>query len=127
METFSALLGIYAGNSPVPGEFPAQRPVTRSFDVFFDLRLDKRLSNQSWGWWFETLPRPLWRHSDVWVQLFMLLLVICIAPNEIYSFWINLAWCPFINETSHVTVLISIPRNYVDDSNPRYNPHSDER
>ena len=47
-----------------PGEFPAQRPVTRSFEVFFDLRLNKRLSKQSWGWWFETLPRPLWRHSD---------------------------------------------------------------
>ena len=45
METFSALLAICAGNSPVPGEFPAQRPVTRSFDVFFDLRLNKRLSN----------------------------------------------------------------------------------
>ena len=39
METFSALLAIYAGNSPVPGEFPAQRPVTRSVDVFIDLRL----------------------------------------------------------------------------------------
>ena len=39
METFSALLAICAGNSPVPGEFPAQRPVTRSFDVFLDLRL----------------------------------------------------------------------------------------
>ena len=35
METFSALLAICAGNSPVPGEFPTQRPVTRSFDVFF--------------------------------------------------------------------------------------------
>ena len=45
METFSALLAICAGNSPVPGEFPTQRPVTRSFDVFFDLRLNKRLSN----------------------------------------------------------------------------------
>ena len=44
METFSALLAICAENSPVPGEFPAQRPVTRSFDVFFDLRLNKRLS-----------------------------------------------------------------------------------
>ena len=43
METFSALLAICAGNSPVPGEFPAQRPVTRSFDLF-DLRLNKRLS-----------------------------------------------------------------------------------
>ena len=47
METFSALLAICAGNSPVPGEFPAQRPVTRGFDVFFDLRLNKRLSKQS--------------------------------------------------------------------------------
>ena len=65
METFSALLAICAGNSPVPGEFPAQRPVTRSFDVFFDLHLNRRLSKQSWGWWFETLSCPLWRHSNV--------------------------------------------------------------
>ena len=43
METFSALLAICAGNSPATGEFPTQRPVTRSFDVFFDLRLSKRL------------------------------------------------------------------------------------
>ena len=64
MDTFSALLAICAGNSPVPGEFPAQRPVTRSFDVLFDLRLNKRLSEQSWGWWFETLSRPLWRHRN---------------------------------------------------------------
>ena len=64
METFSALLAICAGNSPVPGEFPTQRPVTRSFDVFFGLRLNKRLSKQSWGWWFETLSRPLWRHRN---------------------------------------------------------------
>ena len=47
METFSALLAICAGNSPVTGEFPAQRPVTLSFDVFFDLRPNKRLSKQS--------------------------------------------------------------------------------
>ena len=43
METFSALSAICAGNSQVTGEFPAQRPVTRSFDVFVDLRLNKRL------------------------------------------------------------------------------------
>ena len=43
METFSVLLAIYAENSPVTSEFPAQRPVTRSFDVFFDLRLNERL------------------------------------------------------------------------------------
>ena len=64
METFSALLAICAGNSAVAGEFPAQRPVTRSFDVFFDLRLNKRLSKQWWGWWFETLSCPLWRHCN---------------------------------------------------------------
>ena len=46
MEPISALMALCAGNSPVPGEFPAQRPVTRSFDVFFDLRLNKRLSKQ---------------------------------------------------------------------------------
>ena len=65
METFSTLLAICAGNSPVTGEFPAQRPVTQIFDVFFDLRLNKRLSKQSWGWGFETLSRPLWRHCNV--------------------------------------------------------------
>ena len=64
METFSALLAICA----VPGEFPAQRPVTRSFDVFFDLRLKKRLSKQSWGWWFETLLCTLWRHHNVYMR-----------------------------------------------------------
>ena len=64
METFSALLAICAGNSPASAEFPARRPVTRSFDIFFDLCLNKRLRKQSWGWWFETLSRPLWRHCN---------------------------------------------------------------
>ena len=64
METFSALLAICAGNSPVPGEFPTQRPVTRSFDVFFDLRPNKRLSKQGRGWCFETPSGPLWRHCN---------------------------------------------------------------
>ena len=54
-----------SGNSPVTGEIPAQRPVTRSFDVFLDLRLNKRLSKQSWCWWFETPSCPLWRHCNV--------------------------------------------------------------
>ena len=53
------------GNSPVTGEFPTQRPVTRSFGDFFDLRLKQRLSKHSWGWWFETQSRPLWRHCNV--------------------------------------------------------------
>ena len=49
MEIFSALLAICAGNSPVPGEFVVQRLVTRSFDVFFDLRLNKRLNKREAG------------------------------------------------------------------------------
>ena len=62
METFSALLFLCAGNSPVTGEFPSQRPVTRSFGVLFDLHLNERMSKQSWGWWLETPLRSLWRH-----------------------------------------------------------------
>ena len=54
------LCGEFAG----PGEFPTQRPVTRSFHVFFDLRLNKRLSKQPWGWWFETPSWSLWRHCN---------------------------------------------------------------
>ena len=64
METFSSLLALCAVNSPVTGEFPAQSPMTRSFDVFFDLRMNKRLSKQSWGGWFETPSRPLWRDCN---------------------------------------------------------------
>ena len=52
------------GNSQVASEFPTQRQVTRSSDVFFDMRPNKRLSKQSWGWWFETSSRPLWRHCN---------------------------------------------------------------
>ena len=49
-----------------PGEFPTQRPATRSFDgFFFYLRLNKRLSKQLWGWWFETPPWSLWRQCNV--------------------------------------------------------------
>ena len=62
---FSALLVLCAGNSLVTGEFPSQRPVTRSFDVFFGPRPNKQLSKQSWGWWIETPPCPLWRHCNV--------------------------------------------------------------
>ena len=46
------------------GEFPTQKQVTRSFDVSFDLLLNKRLSKKSWGWWFGTLLHPLWRHCN---------------------------------------------------------------
>ena len=64
METFSALLALCAGNSPVTGELPSQGPVTRSFDVFFDVRLNERLSKQSRRRWFEMPSRPLWRQCN---------------------------------------------------------------
>ena len=56
--------GPLCGEFTGPGEFPTQRPVTRSFDVFFDLRLNMRLSKQPWSWWFETLSWSLWRHCN---------------------------------------------------------------
>ena len=52
------------GYSPVTGEFPTQRVVTRSFDVFLSLHLNKRLSKQWWGWWFDMPSRSLWRHCN---------------------------------------------------------------
>ena len=94
METFSTLLAISAGNSPVPGEFSAQRPVTQSFDVFFELRLNK--------WWVNNgeagdLRRYL-AHYDVFVmnvknviyiwlsQVFMLLTTLSKNENRL-SVW----------------------------------------
>ena len=70
MEIFSALLALCVGNSPVTGELhvPSQRPVTWSFDVFYDLRSNKRLSKQSWGWWFETPSHPSRRHCNDMVK-----------------------------------------------------------
>ena len=55
METFSVLLAICVGNSPVTGEFPAQRPVTRNFGIFFDMRLIN-------GWVNTGEAGDLWRH-----------------------------------------------------------------
>ena len=67
VETFFASLAICEWNSPAPSKFPTQRPVTRSFDVSFDLRQNKRLCEQWWGWWFETPLRHLWRHCNVYI------------------------------------------------------------
>ena len=46
METFFALLAIYAGNSPLTGEFPTQRPVTRIFDFFICARINGWVNNR---------------------------------------------------------------------------------
>ena len=72
METFSALLALCAANSPVSGEFSTEGPVTRSFDVFFDLCLNKRLSKQSLGWWSETPSRLSWRHCNDWQNIIVI-------------------------------------------------------
>ena len=57
--------GPLCGEFTGPGEFPTQRAVTRNFDVFFDLRLNKRLSKQPRGWWFETPSWSFWRQCHV--------------------------------------------------------------
>ena len=76
--------GHLCGEFTGPRWIPAQRPVARSFDVFFDLRLNKRLSKQSYGWWFETLSHPLWCHRNV-DGIFK-----CIPFNDSTAFWQSL-------------------------------------
>ena len=61
---FFRVTGPLCGEFTGPGEFTTKRPVMRSFDVYFDLRLNKRLSKQPWGWWFETLSWSLWRQCN---------------------------------------------------------------
>ena len=65
LETFSALLALCEGNTSVTSGSPSQRPVTRSFDVFFDLHLTKRLCKQSRCRWFEMPSCSLWCHCEV--------------------------------------------------------------
>ena len=65
METFSAFLALCEGKPPVTGGYPSQRPVTRSFDVFFDLCLNKRLSKQSIRQWFDSHRRGHRLHYNV--------------------------------------------------------------
>ena len=61
--------GLLCGEFTGPGEFPSQRPVTRSFDVFFDMCLNKQVSKQSWDWWSETPSSSLWRQCNVRISL----------------------------------------------------------
>ena len=87
-----------AGKSPVPGELPAQRPVTQSFDVFFDLRLNKRLVKQSWGWWFETLSHPLWRLCILDIY------VCCLRRHR--SWYLILMACLFNKQHIHIPLIL---------------------
>ena len=84
-ENIFRVTGHLCGEFTGPGEFPTQRPVTRSFDVYFDLRPNKWLSKQSWGWWFETLSCSLWRHRNDW----------CVYRNsclEPYTSHVSMLW-----------------------------------
>ena len=63
-KTFSVLLDHWARNSSVTAEFPSQRPVTQSFDVFFYLSPNKRVSKQPRHWWFETPSCSLWHYCN---------------------------------------------------------------
>ena len=79
MEWFFALLSLCAWNSLVTGEFPSQRPVTHSFDVFFHLRLNKWLSKQSRRRWFEPQSRSLWRHrNEIYIHKLYIRIRLCI-------------------------------------------------
>ena len=97
MEPFSALLALCAGISPVTGEFPAQRPVTRSFDIFFHLRLNKRLNKQSWGWWFETPLPALWLHCNATTHWYKWQYFIIDAHHDAVIKWKHLPlYWPFV-------------------------------
>ena len=85
METFSALLALCAGNWMVSDEFPSQRPVTRSFNVFFDPHLNKRLSKELRRRWFETPLPPLWRHCGDSLACCYLRLLRNVNTNEIFK------------------------------------------
>ena len=95
--------GHLCGEFTGPGEFPTQRPVTRSFDVFSDQRLNKRLSKQPRGWWFETQSWSLWRHCNALKCHVRTVtkLMDCSQSNipiflcQIYCYWIeNIKWLP---------------------------------
>ena len=74
---------IFRVTGPLCREFTGRRwsPCTKASDAelwcFFDLRPNKRLSKQSWGWWFETPSRPLWRHCNGWVDQYLIKLHAC--------------------------------------------------
>ena len=91
--------GPLCGEFTGPGEFPAQRPVTRSFDVFFDLRLNKRLSKHAWGWWFETPAWSLWRHRNVlWQFVAFMWHIFLIKHKHVSKMYINSSrWCGTCN------------------------------
>ena len=114
METFSELLALSARNSPVTIEIPHTKPVTRSFDVFFDLRLNKRMSKQSRRWWFEMPSCSLWRHYSVscgdmrqtWVWFKGLMRYFCNGGNVMETLTLGgLVFHPYIGGQHQFTIV----------------------
>ena len=89
MDTFSALLALCAGNSPVT-VLPHQGQWSGALMFSLICALNKRLNKQSWGWWFETPSRSLWRH--------------CNDHQTFISYTsedpVKLMWCPFLWDES---------------------------
>ena len=104
--------GPLCGEFTGPGEFPTQRPVTRSFDVLFDLRLNTRLSKQPWGWWFEMPSWSLWRHRNG----YKVLGICSYREFSVHPFsqtakgfiWIYLVCVPYWNVIHILSCLISV-------------------
>ena len=93
MEILSALLAICEGNPPIVGEAPSQTPVTRSLDIFFDLRLNNQLRKHSRHRWFGTPSRSCWRHcNDYSFQKAIQMLLSCVHKKHIsykhYSYYL---------------------------------------
>ena len=93
--------GPLCGEFTGPGEFPTQRPVTRSFDIFFDLRLNKRLSKQPRGWWFETQSWSLWRHCNAMLRVNQLL-----SNQYLVVYFPSMGW--WCHVSSHISVNIGV-------------------
>ena len=101
METLvSALLALYAGNSPVTGEFPSQRPMTRSFDVFFDLRLNQRLK--------KTIVTPVTWDTIALIMTLLYIMILCVSWIE-YNLPCKNS-CPWCWRVRHVEALVRCPR-----------------
>ena len=87
-ENIFRVTGPLCGEFTGPGEFPTQRPVTRSFDVFFDMLPNKRFSQQSWGWWFETPSLSLWRHRNDSAPMEYAPVLFVLFATVIFTHWV---------------------------------------
>ena len=91
--------GLLCGEFTSHGEFPAQTPVRRSFDVFFDLHRNQQLSKLWSHRWFETLPRSLWRHSIAFPRCTKVILTLLVTGSinclELYErrCWLHIRCC----------------------------------